>query len=261
MGILNPSLANKVAIVTGSRRGIGKAIALAFAEAGSNVIVSNSKLDDGELERVAEDIRKLGQRSLAVQADVRCKADVDNLVQKAVDEFSHVDILVNNAGIPIRDWLLELNEEDWDAVIDTNLKGCYLCCQAVGKIMVNQKRGNMINIASTGAMRARKKSAAYCVAKAGVVMFTKVLALELGCYNIWVNAIAPGPIRTKMTQRTWNEPGILKHYEAAIPLGRIGELADIISPALFLASDVSNYITGHTIIVDGGGLTSAPPVE
>lgn len=252
MGVAGFSLEGKVAIVTGGRRGIGRAIALAFAEAGADIVVCDRVVEDGELEAVTEEIRRLGRRSLAIQADITRKGDMDNLVQRVVAEFSAVDILVNSAAMNIRAPLLELREDGWDRIINTDLKGYYLCSQAVARRMVDQKRGNIINMASTAAMKAAPEMGAYCIAKAGVVMLTRVLALELAKYNIRVNAIAPSMVKTKFSQPLWSDPKTSKQIEAEIPLGRLAETGDIIGSALFLASDASSYITGHTIIVDGG---------
>ena len=252
MGVAGFSLAGKVAIITGGKRGIGRAIALAFAEAGADIVVCSRIVEDGELGAVADEIQQLGRHSLAVQTDITRKTDVDNLVHRAVAEFGGIDILVNNAAMNIMVPLLELREDGWDRIINTDLKGYYLCCQAVAKTMVDRKRGNIINMASTAAMKARQKMGAYCIAKAGVVMLTRVLALELANYNIRVNAIAPSIVKTKFSQPLWSEPETLKRIKAEIPLGRLAEPGDIIGTALFLASDASSYITGHTIIVDGG---------
>jgi NAD(P)-dependent dehydrogenase (short-subunit alcohol dehydrogenase family) len=246
------SLAGKVAIITGGRRGIGRAIALALAEAGADVALGDRVIDDGELEAVAAEIKKLKRRSIAVQADITKKAEVDSLVQKTLAELGTIDILVNNAAMNIRAPLLELNEEGWDKVIDTDLKGYYLCSQAAGKVMVKQKRGNIINIASTAAMYTAPEMGAYCIAKAGVVMLTRMLAVELAQYNIRVNAVAPSMVKTKFSQPLWADPKSLKEIEAGIPLGRLAEPADIVGPVLFLASEASAYITGHTLVVDGG---------
>jgi len=248
------SLEGKVAIVTGGKRGIGKAIALAFAEAGADVVVCSRRVEDGGLLAVADQIQRLGRRSLAIQADVSEKTDIDNLVQRVVDEFGVIDILVNNAAMNIRVPLLELREDGWDKIMNTDLKGYYLCSQAVGKIMVAQRKGNIINMASRVALKARKNIGAYCIAKAGVVMLTRVLALELGSYNIRVNAIAPSVVKTKFSEVLWDEPEKLKKIEAEVPLGYLAEPSDVVGSALFLASDASSYITGHTIIVDGGQL-------
>lgn len=252
MGATSFPLQGRVAIVTGGRRGIGEAIALALAEAGADIAVCDRVTEDGELEAVAEEVQQLGRRSLAVRADITQKADVDSMVQRVVDEFGAIDILVNSAAMNIRAPLLELREDGWDRVINTDLKGYYLCSQAVGKRMVEQKRGSIINIASTAAIKAAAEMGAYCIAKAGVVMLTRVLALELAQYNIRVNAIAPYMVKTKFSQPLWGDPETLKQLESEIPLGRLAEPGDIIGSALFLASDASSYVTGHTIIVDGG---------
>jgi NAD(P)-dependent dehydrogenase (short-subunit alcohol dehydrogenase family) len=246
------SLSGKVAVVTGGRRGIGKAIALALAGAGADIALGDRTVDDGQLEAAAAEIKKLGRRSLAVKADITSKAEVDSFVQKVADELGAVDILVNNAAMNIRAPLLELGEDGWDRVINTDLKGCYLCAQAAGRIMVSQKRGNIINIASTAALKAAPQMGAYCIAKAGVVMLTKVLAVELGQYNIRVNAVAPYIVKTKFSQPLWSEPEALKQIEAEIPVGRLAETGDIVGAVLFLAADASSYITGQTVIVDGG---------
>ena len=254
MSIPSLSLNSKVAIVTGGKRGIGKAIALAFAEAGADVAVCSRRLEDGELVAVADEIKRLGRRSLAIRADITQRTDVDNLVQRVRDEFGAIDILVNNAAMNIMAPLLELREDGWDKIMNTDLKGCYLCSQAVGRVMVAQKKGNIINIASRGGLKASKNVGAYCVAKAGIMMLTRVLAVELASYNIRVNAIAPTTVRTKFSEVFWKDPEKLRQIESEIPLGRIAETGDIVGAALFLASDASRYITGHTIVVDGGAL-------
>ena len=252
MSIPSFSLEGKVAIVTGSKQGIGKAIAVALAEAGADVAVCTRVVEGGELEAVADEIKRLGRRSLAFQTDITQKSDVDNLVQRVMDEFGTIDILVNNAGIIIRGPILDFPEDEWDRVIDTDLKGYYLCCQAVGKIMVERKRGNIINISSRIAKRAATDRGAYCVAKAGVDMLTRVLALELASYNIRVNAIAPADFRTEMTRGVLSDPETLRQRESFIPMGRIPEPSELVGAALFLASDASSFITGHIILVDGG---------
>jgi NAD(P)-dependent dehydrogenase (short-subunit alcohol dehydrogenase family) len=223
---------------------------LEFAKAGADVVVASRRLP--VLEKVAEEIRALGKRSLAVQTDISRKTDVDNLVRRVMGEFGAIDILVNNSGVLIRGRVLDLDEDEWDKVIDTNLKGYYLCCRAVGKGMVERKKGNIINIASIGAFRG---DSPYNVSKAGVVNLTRGLARELASYNIRVNAIAPGSIITEMIKDLWSDPERLKQEEARIPLGRVAEPSEIANAALFLASDMSSYITGHTIVVDGGFLT------
>lgn len=257
MGMPSFSLEGKVAIVTGAKGGIGKAIALAFAEAGADVVVSTRKLDGGELEVIAKEITGLGRRSLVIQADVTRKIDVQNLVERVWYEFGVIDILVNSAGKTVKSLLLELSEETWDNIIETDLKSAFLCSQAVGKKMVEQKKGNIINLASGLATKPRQYWGAYCSAKAGLVMFTKVLALELAEYNIRVNAISPGFVKTKMTEATWTNPELIKKIYSGIPIGYGAEARDIVGSALFLASDASSYITGHNLVVDGGSNLSA----
>jgi len=249
MSIPSLSLEGKIAIVTGGRRSIGRGIALTLAEAGADVAVCDIVVEGGEMEAVAEEIKKLGRRSLAVQADVTQKAQVDNLVKRVEDELGAVDILVNNAAIFIHTPLLETPEDEWDKVIDTNLKGYYLCSQAVGRRMVQQKRGNIINIASTDAFYLDRSYTPYGAAKAGVVRLTRGMAMELGSYNIRVNAIAPGWVKTNLNKV---DPETYRQITAKIPMGRWAEPTDVANAALFLASDLSSYITGATIFVDGG---------
>ena len=255
MSLPDFSLKGKVALVTGGKRGIGRAIALAFAEAGSDVAICSRGIEDGQLEATAKEIQKLGRRSLAVQADTSRKADVENMVQKVVEKFGTIDILVNNAGLLLRAPLLEMPEDDWDRIFAVDLKGYYLCAQAAGKVMVEKRRGNIINISTQQAFRALiVELGAYGIAKAGVVMLTRVLARELGSYGIRVNSIAPGLARTEFSRVTWDDPEVLKKIEASLPLGRIAEPEDFAGAALFLASDASGYVTGHTILMEGGGL-------
>jgi gluconate 5-dehydrogenase len=253
MSILSKfSLEGKVALVTGGKRGLGKAMALGFADAGADVAICSRVLTDGELEAAAGEIRQLGRRSLAIQADVTRKADVERMVEAVVTEFGAIDILVNNAGQYIEIPTLELREEDWDAVQATHLKGSFLCSQAAGKAMVKQNRGNIINIASVIGVRPIPSPGGYDAAKAGLMMFTTSLAIELAPHNIRVNAIAPGFTKTKMNDRITQKPDILKKFQQAIALGRIGETEEIATTAIFLASAASGYITGTTIIADGG---------
>jgi NAD(P)-dependent dehydrogenase (short-subunit alcohol dehydrogenase family) len=259
MGALSLSLEDKVALVTGSRRGIGKAIALTFAEAGADVAVSDCVIDDGELKAVAEQITKLGQRTLVIKADISQKKDVENMARSMMDKFGGVDILVNNAGIVLPVPVLEVTEvlevpdDNWNRMIDVNLKGCYLCSQAIGKIMVKQKQGNIVNIASVSGLHvANTLNVVYNITKAGVIMLTRTLAKELAAYNIRANAIAPGGVRTDLLKPVWTNPEYLKRVEASIPMKRIAEPVEIANVALFLASDTSSYITGQVIPVDGG---------
>jgi len=253
MSLPSLSLEGKVAVVTGGRRGLGKAIALVFAEAGANVTVADVVVEDGQLEAVAKEIQGLGRRSLAIQVDTTRKADVDNMVQKTVNEFGGVDILVNAAGISTRVTPMEISEEEWDRVMDIDLKGCLFCAQAAGKRMIEQGRGgNIINISSGAGIKANVKRAGYGSAKVGLIMLTRQLAIELGLQNIRVNAIAPGLIRTEMTRDIWGDPEISKQSTAMVPMNRWGEPTDIANAALFLASDVASYVSGITLPVDAG---------
>ncbi len=248
------SLSGEVAIVTGGKRGIGREIALAFAGAGADVAVCSRVVEDGGLESVVEEIKRLGRRSLGIQADTSRKADVDRMVKKVVDEFGRIDILVNNAGVLMSVPFLEMSEDVWDKHMDVNLKGYYLCSQAAGREMVKRRKGCIINIASDVAFRAVPTLAAYCISKAGIIMLTRVLARELGQYEIRANAIAPGLIRTELSKPTWSDPVFLKHMETITPLGRIGELNEVVGAALYLASEASSYVSGSTLLLNGGGL-------
>ena len=267
------TLEGKVAIVTGVRRGMGRAIALAFAEAGADAAVCDIVAEDGEMEAVAEEIKKLGRRSLAIQTDVTQKAQVDNLVKRVEDELGAIDILVNTVGgrrapkggvyrpgglgqtplLPAVPSIFEYSEEDWDWEIALNLKSCFLCCQAVGRGMVERKKGNIINIASDVGIRGFPGMPIYHAAKAGVIMLTKMVAYEFAFSNIRVNCIAPGATKdTHIGERWSSDPERLKQIESRIPLRQVAEAKDIASVALFLASDASRHITGDTILVDGG---------
>jgi dehydrogenase/reductase SDR family protein 4 len=250
MAILNFSLKGKVAIITGGSRGIGKAIAVGFAEAGADVVIADINLE--EANKIVGQIKALRRRALAVETNIAIKSQVDNMVAKTLEEFSTIDILVNDAAINIMRPLVDLREDGWDKVMNVDLKGYFLCSQAAAKVMMEKQRGNIINMVSTGAAKAAPGLGAYSIAKAGVVMLTKLLAVELASYNIRVNAIGPYLVKTAFSQPMWSDPDACKSLEASIPLGRIAEPQDILSTALFLASDASSYITGQTIFVDGG---------
>ena len=254
MNLSSFSLAGRVAIVTGAKRGIGRAIALALADAGADVAICSRVVDDGKLGTVAEEIQRLGRRSLVVRTDITQRSDVDELVQKVMGEFGAIDILVNNAVVIIREPLLDFAEGDWDKMMDTDLKGYFLCSQAVAKTMLNQRKGSIINVASVAGFRVSPRRGPYSIAKAGVIMLTRLLAVELASYNIRVNAVAPGQVKTEATQVYWGDPDIFKQRIAMIPLGRWAEPSEVAGAVVFLASDAASYITGHTIVVDGGTL-------
>lgn len=253
MSLPNFSLRNKVAIVTGARRGIGKAIALCFAEAGANVLICDRVIEDGELENTQKEIHLTGSKSLALKVDVTKKSEVESMVEQAIKEYNTIDILVNNVAMNIAAPLLSLREDGMDKIINTNLKSYYLCCQAIGKIMVEKKQGVIINMSSAAAIKGEANMSVYSSTKAGVKMLTQSLALEWAPYNIRVNAIGPGMVRTKFSEPLWRDPVALKKVEDDIPLyHRLPNPEDIVGTALFLASDASSFITGQTIYVDGG---------
>lgn len=244
------TLAGKTAVVTGGKRGIGRGIALMFGQAGANVAICSRGGD--ELEAVAQQIRQLGGRSLAIRADISRKSDVVEMARRVIAEFGAIDILVNNAGqIGWGQPLLELGEDDWDRIVGTNLKGCLFCSQVIGAEMAKRQAGVIINIASIAAHAAIPGVGAYCVSKAGIVMLTRVLALELAKFNVRVNAISPGWIKTEMNAEIRTDPEAERAITVTIPQGRWGGPEDIARAALFLASDLSDYVTGQTISVDG----------
>ena len=245
------SLKNKVAIVTGAKRGIGKAIAVTFAEAGADVVVCGRTL--AELEEVTSEIRALGRRSLALKTDVTLKNEVTSLVERTIKDFGTIDILVNNAVVYTGGPLVELSEGDWDNSLDIGLKGFYLCSQAVARVMVEKSRGSIINMSSTAGIRPTGSQGAYSIIKAGGIMLTKLLAVELAQWNIRVNALAPTVVRTE-----WTNVEVLRGFMTQLPLGRLTELHELTAAALFLASDASSYISGHVLIVDGGRINTFP---
>ncbi len=254
MSIPNFSLSNEVAVVTGSRRGIGRAIALTLAEAGADIVVCDKVIEDGQLDQTSEEIKKLGRRSIPIRTDTTIKSEVDDMIKKVVSEFGKIDILINNAGILIRGPILEITENDWDSLFGVDLKGYFLCAQAVGKQMVERKKGNIINIATQWAFKTNPGMGIYSIAKTGVVMLTRVLARELGPFGIRANAIAPGMVKTEFSRVSWTNPATLANIENSLPLRRAGEVDDLTGAALFLASRASGYISGQTIVIDGGGL-------
>ncbi|HET6477594.1 MAG TPA: 3-oxoacyl-[acyl-carrier-protein] reductase [Dehalococcoidales bacterium] len=239
-------LSGKVAIVTGSARGIGREIALRLAEAGANIVIS----DIAGAESAAEEIKKMGRRSLAVTADVSSAADVANLVEKTAGELGRIDILVNNAGIARDQLLLRMSDEDWEVVLNVNLKSVFLCTRAVLRPMIKQRWGRIISISSIVGIVGNPGQANYASSKAGIIGFTKTIAREVGSRGITVNAIAPGFIVSKMTDQLSEEQKgeMLKR----IPLGSLGTPRDVAEAVAFLASEEARYITGQVLGVDGG---------
>ena len=248
-------LEGKIVIVTGARRGMGKSHALALAKAGAKVAVADISLE--ECQKVVDEIRKEKGEALAVKCDVTKKGEIDDMIKTVVDKWGRIDILVNNAGICQFKPFLELTEEEWDRTLDTNLRGYFLCAQAAAKEMVKQKTGVIINIASTAMGQVGvgfPTLAHYCASKGGIVGMTETLALELAPYNIRVNAIAPGAIETPMIDPLKADPKTMEGTLARIPLHRVGKPEEVSNLVLFLASDASSYMTGSTVVIDGGWL-------
>jgi 3-oxoacyl-[acyl-carrier protein] reductase len=242
-------LNNSVALVTGGSRGIGRAIALELARSGARVVVNYSGRAD-KAEETVQLIQELGGSGIAVQADVSLAEDVERLVETAVNTYGKIDILVNNAGITRDTLLLRMKEADWDAVLNTNLKGVFLCTKAVSKGMMKQRSGSIINISSVVGITGNAGQANYAAAKAGILGFTKSIAKELASRGIRVNAVAPGYISTDMTETLPEE--VRNQVLGQIPLGRIGSSEEIARAVVFLASPAASYITGQTLSVDGG---------
>ncbi|NLH46334.1 MAG: 3-oxoacyl-[acyl-carrier-protein] reductase [Acholeplasmataceae bacterium] len=239
----------KVAFVTGASRGIGRAIALTLAEAGADVAV-NYAGNAAAAEEVAAEIRKMGRRALILQGDVSQTEAAASMLDAVVAEFGRCDILVNNAGITRDGLLMRMKEEDWDAVLNTNLKGVFNCTKAALKYMMKQRAGKIVNIASVVGIMGNAGQANYAAAKAGCIGFTKSVAKEVASRGITVNAVAPGLIATDMTSILPEK--VIEEMAAGIPLKRAGQPVDVAKAVLFLVSDDAAYITGQTLNVDGG---------
>ncbi len=241
-------LNDKVAVVTGGSRGIGKGIALVLARAGADIAIADV-LDAGD---AVKEIEALGRKAISVKTDVSNKKSVDSMIKEVVSNFGKIDIMVNNAGILRLAQIENMEEKEWEKVIDVNLKGCFLCSQAAGKEMIKQKSGSIINIASVAGIAAYQQGAAYSASKAGIILLTKALAGEWGKHGIRVNAICPGAIQTDMTKGMLEDEKMKQGIIMQVPLGRIGVPEDIGEAALFLASDAAGYVTGHALVADGG---------
>jgi 3-oxoacyl-[acyl-carrier protein] reductase len=242
-------LVEKNAVVTGGGRGIGRACALALAEAGANVIVTYRR-DQDEAERTVQSLRRFGQRAEAVEIDVAKPQDIERLFEYITTVFTHLDILVNNAGVTGDGLVGVLEINDWDQVMDINLRGPFLCTRAALPLMMPRGRGKIINMASVAAVRAQSGHAAYSASKGGLTAFTRACAVEFARKGIQVNAVLPGFVATDMTKTLRQRAGA--RLLNAIPAGRFAEAGEVAAAVVFLASNRADYITGQTIIIDGG---------
>lgn len=245
-------LKGKVAVVTGSGQGLGKWIALGLAGAGADILVAD--LVGKNAERTCEEINKMGREAIFMEMDVGDIDAVVKMMDMAKSGLGSLDILVNNAGINIHKKALDITQEDFDLIVRVNSKGVYFCCQAAARLMIPEKKGKIINIASAAAFLVRKgiPNSVYAMTKAGIVMLTKALAEEWAPYQINVNAVAPGYFATPLVADRLRDPEAFKNIVDSTPLGRVGGPEDIMGTVVFLASDASDFITGQTICLDGG---------
>lgn len=241
-------LKNQIALITGSARGIGKEIALTFAREGAIVIICDVNIDLAT--QTEKQFESQGLQAASFSCDVTKITEVEEMLNKILDKFKRIDILVNNAGITKDNLMLRLSETDWDAVISVNLKGTFNCTKAVSKVMLKQKSGNIVNIASIIGIIGNPGQANYSASKAGIIALTKTTAKEFASRGIRCNAVAPGYIQTEMTAKLSEE--VKQKLQSLIPLGTLGLPQDVANVCLFLASSESSYITGQTIVVDGG---------
>lgn len=245
------SLEGKIGLITGASRGIGKAIALAFADAGADVAIASRRLED--LEQVAGEIETKGRKALCVPTHTRKIDDLENLVHKTMEAYNRIDILVNNAATnPAMGPIVDTDEKIYDHIMETNLKGYFMLSKLVGNIMRDQKEGVIINVSSAGGLSPAQGLGPYCISKAGINMLTKAMALEMGPYNVRVNAIAPRIVKTKFSEALWSNEELMKREYQFTPLKCVATPEEIAHTALYLASSATNYMTGHVLVMNGG---------
>jgi 2-deoxy-D-gluconate 3-dehydrogenase len=253
MGETNIDLSGKVALVTGGSRGLGKNIALEMAQRGAEVAICGRKKEN--LDTAGEEFHTRGLDLMALSANIGKSDQVKTLMQAIEEKFGRLDILINNVGMNIlTPSVVETDEGLWDKILESNLKGSFLVSSHAVTLMKASGGGKIVNISSIAARKASRGMGVYCVAKAGVEMLTRVLAVELAKEHINVNAVAPGMVRTRFSQPFWSDEGLLKEVVRTIPLGRIAETGDVVGAVMFLASDLSDFITGEVITVDGGSM-------
>ncbi|MFA5388447.1 MAG: 3-oxoacyl-[acyl-carrier-protein] reductase [Candidatus Omnitrophota bacterium] len=242
------ALEGKVALITGGARGIGREIGIMFAKQGADIAICD--VNPEEAQKTVKDIEDLGRKAISFKADVTDSKQVQEMTDKILDKFNKIDILINNAGITKDNLLLRMSEEEWDKVIAVNLKGTFVCTKIVSRVMLKQRSGRIVNLASIIGIMGNAGQANYAASKAGIIGLTKSVAKELASRNICVNAIAPGFIMTDMTAKLPED--VQKKMLSVIPLARFGEAKDVAELAIFLSSESSSYITGQVIQVDGG---------
>lgn len=247
-------LNSKIAVVIGGTSGIGRAIAHGLAEAGADVVTTSRRIE--QVNSTADEIEKLGRRTLRICSDVSDRTSLENLLDESIKEFGKVDILVNSAGRTKREPTLDFAEEDWNAILETNLTGTLRACQIFGRQMIEQKYGRIINIASLSTFVSLFEVAAYSASKAAVASLTKSLAIEWAKNGVNVNAIAPGVFKTDLNRELLESTERGREFQMRTPMGRFGKVEELAGAAVFLASEAASFITGEVLVVDGGFLAS-----